>query len=441
MQITELSEILRNGGVVGAGGAGFPSYAKLNEKADTIILNCAECEPLLRLHRQVLPRYAHEILTALNTVAETVGADRFIVAVKSSYQSAIEAVQSELPNFPRGEIKFLREVYPAGDELLTIWKTTGRQVQAGQLPISVGVIVYNVETMLNAYEAIQNGRGVSSKFITITGAVKNPITLRVPLGVTYRELIALAGGATIPEYRIIAGGPMTGPLAKDTDVVTKTSNAVIVLPPDHYVVMRKEININTQVKRAMSACCQCHYCTDLCPRHLIGHPIDPARLMRAVATDCSTDPTPFINANYCSGCGLCEMFSCFQGLSPRSIILETRKQMRAAGVQPPKPETVPVFPNREGRRVSIKRLLGRLNLNQYVSKAPMTEMDIPVKRVKLLLNQGIGAPAVPTVSVGDTVKVGQLIANAAPDKLSVSLHSSVDGTVSEVTDRYIMITC
>lgn len=441
MQITELSERLRDGGVVGAGGAGFPSYAKLNEKADTIILNCAECEPLLRLHRQVLPMHAREILTALNDVAESVGAERIIVAVKSSYASTIAAVQAELPNFPRTELKFLREVYPAGDEILAIYKTTGRVVKAGQLPISVGVIVYNVETMLNAYYMIHEGKGVAEKYITVTGAVRNPITLRVPLGVTYRELIEMAGGATIPEYRIIAGGPMTGPIASDRDVVTKTSNAVIVLPPDHYVIRRKEINIGVQVKRAMSACCQCHYCTDLCPRHLIGHPIDPARLMRAVATDCSTDPTPFLNANFCSGCGLCEMFSCFQGLSPRSIILEVRKQMKANGVPAPEPVMSPVHPNREGRRVSIKRLLARLNLSQYVSKAPYQDVAVPVKQVKLLLTQGIGAPAVPAVKAGDTVKKGQTVATPSPDKLSVALHASVDGTVTEVTDRYILIQC
>ena len=124
MNINELKLNLKKSGVVGAGGAGFPSYAKLSDKADTILLNCAECEPLLKLHRQVMQVYAKEILTALDTVRETVGATRAIVAIKPSYKKAVDAVKALLGDFKHIEIGLLPEVYPAGDEVITIYETT-----------------------------------------------------------------------------------------------------------------------------------------------------------------------------------------------------------------------------------------------------------------------------------------------------------------------------
>ena len=169
MNINELGRIMRENGIVGAGGAGFPSYAKLNEKADTIILNCAECEPLLKLHRQVLEKYAFEIMTALTAVKEATQAERVIIAVKPAYKGAVDAVNANLGSFKDITIGYLPEVYPAGDEVITIYETTGRVVAPGAIPISVGCIVYNVETMLNLYFAMTADKPVTSKYITIAG--------------------------------------------------------------------------------------------------------------------------------------------------------------------------------------------------------------------------------------------------------------------------------
>ena len=175
------------------------------------------------------------------------------------------------------------EVYPAGDEVVTIYETTGRVVPPGKLPISVGVTVFNVETMLNAYYAITEGKGVTHKYITVTGEVKNPKTLCVPLGITVAEVIDLAGGATIPEYTLINGGPMTGNIVSENDFITKTSNAILVMPNDQYIVMKRRTDSSISLKRAMSACCQCKMCTDLCPRNLLGHPIEPNTVMRSLS--------------------------------------------------------------------------------------------------------------------------------------------------------------
>ena len=184
MEITQLADIMRKSGVAGAGGAGFPSYAKLDKRADTIILNCAECEPLLKLHRQVLEKYAVEIMTALDAIADAVEAEQVIIAVKASYTGAVNAVKNNLSKFKKMKIGILPEIYPAGDEVITIYETTGRVVAPGCLPITVGVTVFNVETALNVYNALTNGSGVTSKYITIAGEVKNPVTLKAPLGIT-----------------------------------------------------------------------------------------------------------------------------------------------------------------------------------------------------------------------------------------------------------------
>ena len=439
MTINELKLTLKNSGVVGAGGAGFPSYAKLSDKADTILLNCAECEPLLKLHRQVMQVYANEILTALDTVRETVGAQRAIVAIKPSYKKAVDAVKALLGNFKNIEIGLLPEVYPAGDEVVTIYETTGRVVPAGKIPIEVGVTVFNVETILNAYYAITKGAGVTHKYITVTGAVKNPITLRVPLGITVKEVIDLAGGPTIKEYALINGGPMTGSIATDSDVITKTSNAILVLPPDQYVIKKRTSNPSISLKRAMSACCQCRMCTDLCPRNLLGHPIEPHKFMRNISSGTTNDVKPYLGTFFCCSCGLCEMYSCFQELNPRTLIGIVKGSLRKGGIPLPEVTEAPVKKERNGRYILKSRLTAKLGLSEYNRSAPLDETEYKPKSVKILLSQHIGKPAEAIVKMGDTVKVGDTIATADENALGVAIHSSINGMVTEVTDKYIVV--
>lgn len=439
MTINELKLTLKNSGVVGAGGAGFPSYAKLSDKADTILLNCAECEPLLKLHRQVMQVYANEILTALDTVRETVGAKRAIVAIKPSYKKAVDAVKALLGNFKNIEIGLLPEVYPAGDEVVTIYETTGRVVPAGKIPIEVGVTVFNVETILNAYYAITKGAGVTHKYITVTGAVKNPITLRVPLGITVKEVMDLAGGPTIKEYALINGGPMTGSIVTESDVITKTSNAILVLPPDQYVIKKRTSNPSISLKRAMSACCQCRMCTDLCPRNLLGHPIEPHKFMRNISSGTTNDIKPYLGTFFCSSCGLCEMYSCFQELNPRTLIGIVKGSLRKGGISLPEVTEAPVKEERNGRYILKSRLTARLGLSEYNRSAPLDETEYKPKSVKILLSQHIGKPAEAVVKMGDTVKAGDMIAAADENALGVAIHSSINGMVTEVTDKYIVV--
>ena len=438
MELNLLKERLRQCGVVGAGGAGFPAYAKLSAEADTVILNCAECEPLLKLHRQVLEERTYEILSALSEILSATGAKRGIVALKAHYTEAVQALEAEIGDFPALSIHKLDSVYPAGDELILIHEVTGRTVAPGNLPITVGVTVCNVETVYNVYRAIE-GHGVTDKYVTVAGAVKKPITLCVPIGTKLSELLAAAGGATEEDVAYLSGGPMMGGLVSLSDVVTKTTNALLVLPAEHAVIQNKKRNSQIHLRRAMSVCCQCRSCTELCSRYLLGYPVQPHLVMRVLSNGGRGDASVLDGAMFCSGCGLCETYSCPQGLSPKALITQMKAEARQNGKKPPvgiKPREI----DRDAiyKKVSVERLTARLGLQVYDRPAPM-EKKFTTDSVKVLLAQHIGAPSVPSVAVGDTVKKGDVIATAAKDALSVGLHAPIDGRVTVVNAKYIKI--
>ncbi len=438
MKMEELSKLMKECGIVGAGGAGFPTYAKLNKEADTVILNCAECEPLFKLHRQLLSDYAAEILWAFNEVRETVGAKNAIVAVKKTYKETLESVEENIGSYKNMTISKLPEIYPAGDEIILIYETTGKVVKPGKLPISEGVIVFNVETMLNTYYAIKENTPVCYKYLTVAGAVKNPITVKVPLGITFREAVKLAGGETTEKSEYLNGGAMTGRLAKKNDVVTKTTNAILVLPEDHPVILKKKSNAKINIYRAMSACCQCRMCTDLCSRNLLGHPIEPHSVMRAVSKGMTSDIAAIVNTAYCSQCKLCDMYACQQGLSPGALIGSLRDEIRAKGI---KPVGEPTFKKVDGQRnfklVPMERLIARLGVKEYDVDAPITELKIENKELKIALSQHIGQPAKAVVKKGDVVEKQQKLASC--EGLGAEIHSPVPAKVKDITDKFIIL--
>ena len=162
MEIRELQNILRESGVVGAGGAGFPTYGKLTASADTVLLNCAECEPLLKLHRQLLEQHAQEITEMFHELAQTVGASEAVIGIKKSYVRTVSALQEHIRHFPEMRICLLEEAYPMGDEVVLIYEATGRVVRPGGLPVEQGVAVFNVETVYNAFRAVHRQKPVTS---------------------------------------------------------------------------------------------------------------------------------------------------------------------------------------------------------------------------------------------------------------------------------------
>ena len=439
MEIKELQKIIQENGVVGAGGAGFPTYVKIDERANTILMNCAECEPLLKLHRQLLEKHAYEIMKTFHMIAETVGASEAIIGIKKSYVQTIQALEQHIEEFPNMRIHLLEEVYPMGDEVVLIYEATGRVVRPGGLPIEQGVAVFNVETIYNVYRAVEKQKPVTDKYVSVVAEVSNPVTVRVPLGCTLDEVVAQAGNVTVKDPVYFVGGPMMGRIGSGSEPVTKTTNAILVLPKDHVIVMKKQRSSSIDLKRAASICCQCNTCTDLCPRNNLGHPIDPALFMRAASNGDFRNLNPYLDANFCSSCGVCEMYSCPQSLAPRSLLADMKGGLRKAGVKPPQGvQAAPVPSAREFRKVPEERLMARLALTKYDKDAPMDETLVAVPKVKILLSQHIGAPAQAIVSVGDEVTRGQMIAKPA-NGLSVGIHATVCGKVTEVTDRHIVI--
>lgn len=257
---------------------------------------------------------------------------------------------------------------------------------------------------------------------------------------TVNELVELAGGVTVNDPVFISGGPMTGRICNGYDVITKISNAILVMPKNHYIVLKRSQSTKVNVKRAMASCCQCQMCTDLCPRHLLGHPITPHMFMRSVSSGTAQDIKPLLDTMFCSACGLCEMYSCGQGLSPRTLIGEYKGALRKNGVPVPKDAVLkPVAPYRNERRVPMERLTARIGLTRYDVPAPMIDEEVEAKSVKIQLTQHIGAPAKAFVAVGDKVVVGQPIGGTDDDKLGVKIHATISGTVTDVNDKFVTI--
>ena len=440
MNLDELKNIFRENGIVGAGGAGFPTYGKLTDKIEIIIVNCAECEPLLKLHRQLLRDYAVEIVKAVSVIYEAVGAKEVVFAIKGEYESTIAAVDFVLKDYGNSYMRIhkLKSAYPMGDEVVTIYEATGRQVRPGGLPIEQGVAVFNVETLYNAYRAIFENHPVDSKCVSIVGEVESPITARIPIGMSIKDTVALAGKIICDNPVYLVGGPMMGGFKSELAPITKTTNAIIVLDKNHSLVQKKNQNFKVSLARAASSCCQCQTCTDLCPRHNLGHPIQPHLFMRFAANKDFQSVEPFLNTMFCSSCGVCEMYACPQGLQPRSMIGEYKAGLRKAGVKPMTVDAAPVKESREYRKVPENRLEMRLGIHKYNKPAPLDNGLRQADSVRIELSQHIGAPAGAVVKVGQNVKRADVVAKAS-EGLSVNIHASIDGQVTEVTDKFIII--
>ena len=437
----KIKAVLQEAGIVGAGGAGFPSYAKLALGADTLIINGAECEPLLYTDYEVILRHRDMIVAGAETIAEALGITRVILAIEEHNSHALSLSHGERLG-KSTEVFLLPNVYPMGDEISLIYEATGRLVPPSSLPISVGVIVLNAETIYNFYRASALSEPLTEKLWTVAGDIPGgAVVVRVPIGMRVADLFAELGIEVPATHRLVVGGPSMGRIASpSTEVITKTTKGLLVLPADIPAVLTKEAPIAVQKRRASSACCQCSRCTDLCPRNLLGYPIEPHRLVRAATSVEELDPALYTVASLCCGCGICEMAACCQEISPRAVIAEMKRKLseKRLRYQPPEGAVFTVDPTREYRLLPGKRWRSILGVAPY--EGPHTYrggVSTPAV-VEIMTTQHIGAPAIPTVKVGDTVKAGDLVAKAGAG-LSVPQHASIDGRVTFVDGKKIVI--
>lgn len=434
-----LDELIRKAGVVGAGGAGFPTHVKVQAKVDTVLVNGASCEPLLASDIVLMEHEAASMLHGLVRVLDHTGAARGIVCVKGKHRGAVAELRRAVAVDDRLTFFELGDFYPAGDEHVLVNEVLGRTVPEAGLPLQVGVLVANVESLCNIDRAAA-GLPVTHRFLTVAGEVRTPLVLRVPVGTPVGDIIALAGGATVRAFRIIDGGPMMGRVLADSDQpVTKTTSGILVLPDDHNVVRAKVMDPEKLRRFTQTVCCQCTMCTDLCPRYLLGHSLHPHKLMRGFGTQLLTGEIAR-EALLCSECGICEKYACPMLLSPREINAQIKQELRAKGIRwQPGNAPMQLRALRQERKIPTSRLLERLGLAAYHSHPAYDTREVRPSRVILRLQQHIGAPAVPVVARGEIVTTGDLIGDIPGQALGARIHASIDGRVTSVTETAITI--
>ncbi|MBI9072313.1 MAG: 4Fe-4S dicluster domain-containing protein [Melioribacteraceae bacterium] len=433
-----LEKKIFDAGVIGAGGGGFPTHIKAKSNVEYILANGAECEPLIHKDVELMENFGEEIISGMELMISSTGASKSKFGLKAKNSKAVANIRDKVSNSTI-EVLELGDYYPAGDEYELVYEATKRLIPAAGIPLDVDCVVNNVETFYNVYNA-NKGIPVTKKLVTVTGMVKKPSTFFVPIGITYREIIEFAGGLKIKDFAIMESGILMGSLSFDLDKpVTKTCSGIIVLPKDHYLIKRLNRSQENQNKIGKSACDQCSFCTELCPRYLLGYDVQPHKVMRSL--EFTTTGEDFWNqyAELCCSCGLCSLYSCPEDLYPREACDQAKVSMKSKDIKFTQTKPVEVHPIKDGRRVPMKQLMKKLDITQYNVKTPFTSGSPAPTKVKLILDQHIGVPSEPCVKVGAIVNEFDLIADAVEGKLSAKVHASISGTVKEINENYIII--
>jgi Na+-translocating ferredoxin:NAD+ oxidoreductase RnfC subunit len=436
MNKATLLQRVREAGVVGEGGAGFPAHVKYDAQVETVIANGCECEPLLYTDQHIMLRHAGEIVGALGAVMTAMGAGRGIVAIKRKY-SDIASRMEEAVAGTGIELAQLDNFYPAGDEHVLVHELLGRAIPPLGLPKDVGAVVSNVGTLYSVCRAM-NGHPVTHRVLTVTGEVARPSVLAVPVGTTAAECIDACGGPVVADPVYVLGGPMMGRFVGDREemrrtVITKTGGGLIVLPRGHYLHRMATLTVHEMQKQAGAACIQCRYCTDLCPRHNIGHGFETHRVMRAFGGGVDT-AMGVMQASMCSECGVCELFACPMRLSPRRINAMFKGKFKQEGLKYEGPREIVDSQSilNSFRKVPTTRLAIKLDLLKYMDIHPEDGGALTPGSVCIPLHQHTGAPAVARVRPGDVVKAGDLIGEIPEGALGARVHASLAGTVTDV---------
>lgn len=442
-----MNELIKNvfeAGIVGCGGAGFPTHVKLNAKPDYLIVNGAECEPLLATDRYIMRCHADEVVKAVAAIKESLGSPVTVIALKETYTDEIGSLKAAIStNGADIGLCLPASFYPAGDEQALVYEATGRTVPPGGIPLDVGCVVINAATVYNIFYA-QNGISFTRKILTVSGAVRRPTVMSVPLGTPFTECIEHAGGASLQDYSVVSGGPLMGRyMSKEEargEFVAKTTSGILVLPREKKPA---EPVLERLKNRAKCSCIQCTYCTELCPRYLLGLPLEPHKIMRTLAFSTDTDSLlaePVIkNALLCCECGVCEIYACPMGLHPRKVNAFIKKEYAKRGVRYAKIDGSGVSPYRDERKVPSKRMAARAGVIEYYDVCKTDACALfGSQRVELMLKQHAGAPSLPIIKSGDSVTEGQKIAVCPEGQLGANLHASISGTAEVTADRIVI---
>ena len=252
-------DAIKQAGIVGMGGAGFPTHVKLSpkepEKIDTIIVNASECEPYLTSDYRRLIEQGDSVIEGLRLALAIFPGAKGIIAVEDNKPEAIRLLTEKLAGDDKIAVQSMKTKYPEGAERQLIYANTGRYINSKMLPADAGCIVHNVDTVFAICEAVRKGKPLIERIVTVTGdAINNPGNFRILTGTSYQELIEAAGGFKTTPEKIISGGPMMGKAIYTTELpATKGSSAILCLTKDE--VQEYE----------PSACIRCGRCISVCP--------------------------------------------------------------------------------------------------------------------------------------------------------------------------------
>lgn len=427
--LQDIARAAREAGVVGAGGAGFPTHVKLQASADTVIANGAECEPLLCNDQAVMMGRTGELLQGLELAARAIGAKRRVIAVKAKRGAVISHLQSRT-GAQAAEIYKLADYYPAGDEQEIVREVTGRRVPEAGIPPEVGVVIQNVETLVNLTRAA-DGKPVTRRVLTVLGEVAHPAVVEAPLGMSAADVIRACGGLTCDNPTLYTGGPMMGEVQPNLDApVTKTTSGLFVLPADNFLIEKRSMPMRHILRQAQSACTNCMQCTEACPRYLLGHKLRPHKIMNAVTLGLSYQSDVIMESFLCMFCGMCE-YACPLWLSPRRVYFEIRAGLMKNGIRYPRTEKeYSDHPMRKFRRTQPDRIMRRYELAGYAGKVEVKIMPLEARKVRIPTRMGTGSPAIPLVKEGDRVAEGQLIGEIPEGHLGARIHASISGKVT-----------
>ena len=313
----EIIEKVKEAGVVGMGGAGFPTHVKLSpkepEKIEYIIANCAECEPYLTADYRRMLENPEELIEGMKIILQLFDNAKGVLGIEDNKPDCIEKLTELVKDEPRIEVCALQTKYPQGGERQLIYAVTGRSINSKMLPADAGCIVDNVETIISFYNAVKLGKPVTNRVSTITGdAIANPGNFLYSIGTNYAELVDAAGGFKVQPEKIISGGPMMGFSMFSLDIpTTKTSSSLLCLTKDEVSMMEP------------SACINCGRCVEACPEQLI-----PCRLAQFGNRGLSEEFEKW-NGLECVECGSCS-FVCPAKRQVAQSIKTMKKQVLAA---------------------------------------------------------------------------------------------------------------
>lgn len=289
----EIVNIIKEAGIVGMGGATFPTNVKLtpppDKKIDYIVVNAAECEPYLTCDHRMMLEHGKEIIEGLKIILKLFPNAKGLIGIEDNKPNAIKAMKEVANGEERIEVKSVKTKYPQGAEKQLIYALIGKEVPSGGLPADAGCIVQNVDTVYEIYNAVVNGKALVSRVVTVTGdAIKEPKNIRFRIGTSVRELVEFAGGFVEEPYKVISGGPMMGIAMYSLDVPAAKGTSGILCLTKKVAEIEEESN-----------CINCGKCVQVCPMNLI-----PTKL--AVASSIRNyDMFNEFNGRDCIECGCC----------------------------------------------------------------------------------------------------------------------------------------